>query len=667
MAGRYRSKDGIKLHSLSIPADPSDIDFDDFIKGGHFYQGEEIYILAHRPGIGKTHNVKQYIKKKIQDDKDFKFFYFTDRHEAILEHTKDLENGTYSHWEGFNRICERPGMKTLYNFHLKTKDICNNCKKKCSIYLSQFNNTSRVFTVFDFLSSKDFKDNLPDIIFLDEVIKQFKLYSADINDAKTLLESMKRDDLVELLEMKDFTLFIDRIDIDKFSTDYKNYVLNLAENKTKNEEELALVEKFNIFDFYKYVRWESIYGYGLKSYAVPSLYYDVFEAVTKGVPAVFMDATFNQYFFCYLLECYNGESKYIGKKNFTNLQVRGFKLSYSDIQKESIIYRMRPEHVMPKTSFTTPKNWEHTKDWLSRHMKAIMTIFGINQVGIITFKDLGDFPKAVGYPVEFYGNLRGLNILKDKPVLVLIGTYLPMPPSWHSSFKDDKSENEGFDELLCKYFYLDVNEKNLVSGKVEAPAGVSVNYDYKLATPYAYKYIGETGKTLGTAGDEIAKRPAEALTTLFWYDEIYQAFYRNRALLNDKIIFAYCWFPEPNATIYTTDQKGRIEGSIMGKLQLFDHDIRKECFIDKIENDWVNAFFEMLPEFEKSGLAEEFINDVIYNPKIQSGELQKKYKTHKEDGGAHTIPITKVKQGLKEFCKIAKRVKEFSPVEKVKK
>jgi hypothetical protein len=86
-----------------------------------------------------------------------------------------------------------------------------------------------------------------------------------------------------------------------------------------------------------------------------------------------------------------------------------------------------------------------------------------------------------------------------------------------------------------------------------------------------------------------------------------------------------------------------------------------------MENDWVNAFFEMLAEFEKSGLAEELINDVIYNLKIQSRVFQQKYKLHKEDGGADTIPITKVKQGLKEFCERAKRVKEFSPVEKVKK
>ena len=105
----------------------------------------------------------------------------------------------------------------------------------------------------------------------------------------------------------------------------------------------------------------------------------------------------------------------------------------------------------------------------------------------------------------------------------------------------------------------------------------------------------------------------------------------------------------------------------MGKLRLFKHNIRQECYIDKIENDCVNAFFELLSELEKSGLAEEFIEDVIYNPKIGSKVLQKKYRLHKEGGGADTIPITKVKQGLKDFTERAKRVKRISPVENTKK
>jgi hypothetical protein len=289
-----------------------------------------------------------------------------------------------------------------------------------------------------------------------------------------------------------------------------------------------------------------------------------------------------------------------------------------------------------------------------------MKIFNQKHIGIITFRELGDFPKSIGFDVEYYGNLRGLNILEKKKVLVIIGSYVPILYEWHPNFKRDSPDKEAFNELLSRYFLLDVNENNLVSVGVQAPEFISSKFDYKLAKSYAYKYIGKTGKELGTWGDEITRNPAEALVLLFWYDEIYQAFHRTRGLRYPRIIFSYCWFPEPNAIIYETDDKGKITSNKSGNLSLFSHNLRDEFYVDKIFNDRFNELLNYLSEtdYGRGGLIEDIVDDILQNPNITSKELTKKYKVQKtgEKRGADTIPMTDLIDGIRALLKQAKRI-----------
>lgn len=647
MVGRKRKFEGII--PKDIEKDPQDINFDEFLIKGH-----NIFVLAHQPGIGKTYNVMKYLKNKIQVDKDFKFFYFTDRHVAIDEHTKSWKKDSYSHWEGFDRKCKKSWMKTLYKYRLNAKDICAICGK-CTDYTSQFENTSRVFAPFNYLLSKDFQNNLPDIIFLDENIKQFSSYDAQFDKGKELFQKMGREDLSELVNNKDCDALSKKIDIERLSDDYKKFILELIKNRGKNKDILKMIEGFNIFDFYQYIRWESIYDYKLKSYGVPSLYYGAFEAVTKGIPAVFMDATFNPFLFRYLLECFQAEGKYFGKKEFKTLCLFVFQKIHNN--PKTVLYRMRPEDVMPKISFTVPGNWEHTRKWLESDMKNIMKIYGKNNVGIITFKEFGSIVKSFGFDVEYYGNLRGTNVLEDKPVLVLIGSYLPIIASWNAT--DAKEDKEYYEDLLSKHFLLKIEESDLISVGIEAPKEVSDKYRYDLAKAKAYKYIGKTIKEiLPTEAGEIYKNPAEALNIFLWFDEIYQAFHRNRGLRYPRTIFAYCWFPEPKARIFATDDKGNITGNVMGELRLFIHNIRHEfeSNIDKIDNDLVNAFFEYLAEHEKDGFVQDIIDDILQHySSITSTELTSKYKIHKSKGGADTIPISMLIRAIKLLKEKTKR------------
>ncbi len=48
--------------------------------------------------------------------------------------------------------------------------------------------------------------------------------------------------------------------------------------------------------------------------------------------------------------------------------------------------------------------------------------------------------------------------------------------------------------------------------------------------------------------DIVDEFPISMINTI-WFDEIYQAFHRNRGLRYQRIIFSYAWFPEPNMTM----------------------------------------------------------------------------------------------------------------------
>lgn len=658
LIGRFRIEEGINEHK-HISKKPEEINFDEFLKK----KGQEnVYILAHRPGIGKTYNIIKFLKKKVESDKDFKFFYFTDRHSSIEEHTKDWNKRIFSHWMGFDKICINPRMKNLYKYHIWPDNICLKCKF-CKGYQNQFDDDSHVFAPFNYLSSKHFKKSKPDIVFIDENPKQFTSYIPDTKRAIKLFESMDNKYITNLIKGKKWNIIEKKYPYDKIYFKYQDYIFELNKEKTKNKKILDFIEKFNIYNFYQYIHWENIYGYGLKSYGVPNQFYDAFDTITRGIPVVFMDATFNTHFFYYLLESYTGERKQIGEKGFTNLNISIFREHKDDFNKESIIYRMKPEDSIPKNSFTNTQNWERTKEtWLTTHLKLIMKVFGQNNVGIITYKELGDFSKAIGYNVEFYGNLRGTNTLKDKPVLVLLGSYLPIiTSSYAKRIGEYRKDKKYFDDLLSEYFLLDANEKNLVSVGLEAPEIISKSYNYSLAKVYQQKYIGKKEELLLTPSLVTIAKPAEMLSTILWYDEIYQAFHRNRPLRYKRIIFAYCWFPEPRARIFKVDENNKITDTEIGRLVTLKYNIREEFKqIEKVQNDDINHLFDFLSEtdYGKGGLIEEIIEYILQHPNVTSKELTERYKIFKkgEKRGADTIPMTDLIRTLKTLKDKAKRL-----------
>ena len=66
---------------------------------------EDIIILAHQPGLGKTYTVLEFMKKHPDS------IYLTNRHAIIKENVKNWNKKTYAHWMGFNKICKNKRKK----------------------------------------------------------------------------------------------------------------------------------------------------------------------------------------------------------------------------------------------------------------------------------------------------------------------------------------------------------------------------------------------------------------------------------------------------------------------------------------------------------------------------------------------------------------------------
>jgi hypothetical protein len=277
-------------------------------------------------------------------------------------------------------------------------------------------------------------------------------------------------------------------------------------------------------------------------------------------------------------------------------------------------------------------------------MNLIMNIYTPEDVGIITFKDYADICTTFGFEVEYFGNLRGSNILEEKPVLVIIGTYLPKVASWDSETINE--DEEYYEDLLRKYFLIEASKNNLKSIEIGAPKEVEESFDYKLARIKAYKYVGKTGKLYDTLGDLVVKRPAETLNIIEWYNEIYQAFHRNRGLRYGREIFSYCWFPEPKSLILSRDIK-------VDNLILFSQNLRDEFGgqVEKVQEEDKYSLFDRLKELNKDGRLVKIITHIRRHKNPKAIEIATKFKIFKKgkNRGLDTKPITWL---IKSFKKI---------------
>lgn len=590
--GRIRDLHGINPFKY-YEVYPDKIDFDDFLKNR-----ENIYVLAHQPGIGKTHSVMDYIVNKIREDDDFTFFYFTDRHKAIEEHIASLEKkkdkelleDACAHWMGFGKYCHKKA-KSLYESYQIPIDLLTEgfgLDNSLERYKEQFKHYERVFAPYNYLAHGAFCSHLPQIIFLDERISQIKKYSRE-RISQAFKDLQMDNKFVEAIQCGDHEFF-DEKRMNKIKK--AHYCFMDSALKNEDYEMLGKMKGFYPSDVKIFLKYDLLYDeQDLDVYGYPFYYY-AFDVVTNDVPIVIMDATFNERLFHYFLESYNGEMRELGENNFDVFQDLNVKIYLSNWRNpDTIIYRMRPTGSLARRSIV--KNWDKTREWLSHDMQRIMDIFGRGNVGIITFKEYGKILQAFGFDVEYFGALRGTNLLEDKKVLVILGGWFPPIPSWKVKRREEGKEY--LNDLIRKYFLKEIEKDNVKEAYVSAPEEIVAFHKYTLARRHITTE-GKWGKGK-TPADEADNNPISMINKLF-NDEMYQAFHRNRGLRYDRIIFAYCWFPEPDAIYQMKDGERRVE-------RFVNYNLREEFgMVRKVRNEDATEFFNELEKQYSTGKVE---------------------------------------------------------------
>lgn len=677
MVGRHRSKDGIK-YPFDIETNNPDkklhlhIDFDSILKDGY-----KIIVLNHQPGIGKTYTVMNYIMDKSKQDESFSFFYFTDKHKTIDAHLKRLREDkkikgkeileTFIHWKGFAKYCENELVEKYLELNLPREIVIKHfgLEDKYKEYEEQFKNTKRVFAPFYYLTDDHFKDNPPNIIFLDESITQIETYIFDKNKIAHDLKSLKApQEYIENAKQGNKECFLNEDVIKQIKGLYHKRLISTLEKGKK-------LDKFKLFNPYhleKYLQWSKIYQYENELYSKP-LYYDALDAVVNNIPIVMLDATFNINLFSYFLESYNGEMIQLHgdeHKGFKDLRIKILQSNISN--NKTTIFRMHPGGCWTRRSLTEFK--DKTWQWLLQDLQELRIIFGDANIGIITFKNLSWLFEAMNFDVEYYGNLRGSNKLENKEVLVIIGAWVPLPPSWVEKDKNSKDEEKNYiDGLVEKYTLRKITKSDVIEVKIGAPfrierlfpqiynskkskARIRATMDNKFFNYNSLKY-----KILPDA-NKFDEFPISVINTI-WFDEMYQAFHRNRGLRYPRIIFSYAWFPEPLMLM-------RIEDNLFVPEPLIEYNLRNEfpSSHDLIDPHKAIEFLEhpirkIMTEEQKEKLFD------TYRMKYKGGVMQKLIKHIELDTDSvdiagefsinkkgekrsrDTIPITELKRAYK--------------------
>jgi len=552
----------------------------------------DIIILAYQPGTGKTHAAMNHMENHPDT------FYFTERHETINELIEEykVKLKHYSHWEGFDRICKRNNIKKRsIEKKIPIRFLCElyNCDKlPICRYFEQFYDRTRVFAPLNFLRREKIRAEPPEMVFIDEGINITEFCKVNNDNLLNLDQELNMPPSYRRAIKNNSYEFFTPSRINKIRKRQRERIREAID--IRDSEILERITRVNISEFNDYIRIGRVYNYDRIRYGIPYHYY-AFDMVNNGAKIVFLDATHFEKLFKHVLYSYNGE---IGFKKDIRVGI----YSTNTTNKETIIYRMHPAQWHPKVNFVLNQKKDNfnyvqeTLKWLPNDLNKIRDIFGEKNIGIITFKEIAEQCRKLGFDVEYYKNLRSKNIFKDKPVLIIIGHFFPPQFEEEDSYtKEGNIKKKGLHEEVEKWFlrekdsYHPIDIREFIEKKYKFPS-----YEAKKNLMDLWKevfwgksaprrHVDQPGKKIiFRKEDPIKLRPVNTIQELF-DEEIYQAIHRNRGLKKDRIIFAYCWIP------HRFHMPGRITAKNLYKL-------REEFTIVEIDKVQEPAFFEMLKD-----------------------------------------------------------------------
>ena len=587
------------------------------------FMASDITVLSQQPGLGKTHAVIEFCK----NNSDKKILYLTTRHQLINENTTGLRKA--SHWHGFSHLEDgepkgcpeflNPRVGRLYEAHLRSSLICSamGCDKERCRYRRQFKKDKLVFAPVEYINTSYIwnEDVFKfDICFIDESILKTNELKFDLEGYLKAIEAINLK--VPFDYVKSFILERNYEKLQEMkqniAVDVDNALIQYA--NSANYAAINDINRLNINKIIDYGYYDELYRgkienckmlEGLPIYYKP-FSYKIFE-IAKQAPVVMLDASFQETLFKDHLEFYNFE--YGLKKD---LKITIYQSNATNLN--SFIYRMNPNSAYPKENFTTHK--KTTMPGVYRDLKQIYQIFGSNNIGIITYKDLiADNiimrrKEILGFEAMGYGSILGSNSFDGKKALVVLGTY-------------DISVDQVIKEIY-KHYLLCYPPEAITDAKTLKESHDPTVGDLKTG-PWSLEGEDFTDGYRALWG--ILEPPLDRLpymiSSAYGAYEVYQALHRSRFLTNDVTIFAYCHLP----------------GKILNEAQI--------ASVRKGEKD---GLFELLkvaygkPRTDMVKLG-SIANDI--DEGLSSTKICRNYKIRSEDGKYDTKSVNGMKEILK--------------------
>ena len=406
-----------------------------------------IHILKLQPGIGKTHAIKEFLKKQKN------FLISTASHKLI---SGEYEGKGAKHWRNFKEKCEiYSKVEKLHSNGVSIQMICGlnheRCDKRRCAYWKQFQTKKAVAPLTYLPTDRVLAKRGPDagkfkfdILIVDEAMKEFKEIKFDKEEIEKIITTIEKyvDEYSEIRNLlNDFFNFIDTNDFpSKKQTEEISQIKMMALREAINQkkwEDIKEISKLNIFELRKYIYYYNIHK-DISSYPEPYLYY-VFDLALQGVPIIFLDATFDEEAFNIILGRYIYENSIIERQLLINKELNSifdldFKYYESNLKNKEIdVYRMEKDNYYYKKGLFNydrtsediiTVNGHKTINELQDYIKKTQRKY--TNVGVITYKNLVPYFNNL-VATEYFFNNRGSNQLENVEILFIIGTPQPRP------------------------------------------------------------------------------------------------------------------------------------------------------------------------------------------------------------------------------------------------
>ena len=551
LVGQIIVKDCPKIKTINLCADLEEVRGHlaeiDFSKPG-------IHILNLQPGVGKTHTIKEFLRKQKS------FLMITTSHKLLSEEYEGIKG---KHWKKFEEKCalykDNNTIKNLRSNGVSIGMICSlkDCDKRTCNYWKQFN-TQKVVAPLNFLSTDrvlykrvdrkgDFKF---DVLVVDEALKIFDNIEYNEEEIKRICDVIEKYYPIKDL-LDDFINFSEE-DLPPVSqTQEINRIKNDAVLDAIKKKEWANVKeitKLNVFKIRKYIYYRNIHG-DLSIYPEPFFYY-VLDLALQGKPIIFLDATFDEKAFKVLLGRYIYENNINARqslisKELSSIKDLKFNVYKSNIRNKEInVYRMDENNYYYRGGFfeypdrKISENGEKTVKKLRNYIIRAKRHYA--NVGIITYKKLLLCFNDLG-ETDGFGNLRGSNKTKNVDALFIIGTLIfPEEDVIEEYNKLSLTDYKTEDYFRLKYttrngkHYLQDKEEGIVFDNPlpeKYPAPLIYDYDdLNLLGGSRWSYNLESQKSSGIIDADIYYPITEFDYNLSRSEE-YQAIHRARPLI----------------------------------------------------------------------------------------------------------------------------------------